>query len=90
VCSSDLKGDLCKYLVRVARGYVKDGIRKHLKLDVHMHDVKTVGEMWTESAQKLSEAVLTDFINYVAFDQGLDLALYSKDLTAKKCDYADK
>lgn len=68
--------DLCKLLERNARQYRQDAIaslyrNKHMRRD----DFDTV-------LQPAIDAVLTDFINYVAREQGIDLALYDKDLQA--------
>ena len=43
-------------------------------------DFKKIG---TETCQRLADAVLVDFINYVAVGQGIDLGLYTKHLKKK-------
>lgn len=77
------KGDMCKCLERVARDYVKGGIRQSLRRNVHLHqlgDDVLRKEKWGATTQDFALAILTDFINKVAMDQGLDLGLHSEDL----------
>ncbi len=69
------KIDLLEMLTRIAREHRLDANASLTRND-HMH-------VWREGdlEQTAIDALLTDFINKVATFQGVDYALYSKDLS---------
>ena len=69
------KWELCSLLIREAREYKKIGVIKSIKRNNHMNEYD--GE---EIKETTIDAILVDFINYVVYNQGLDLGLYTKDL----------
>jgi len=73
------RGELCELLIRDARDYKKEGVLKSITRNHHMNEYD--GEEIKETA---IDAILVDFINYVATHQGLDLGLYIKDLKGER------
>jgi hypothetical protein len=73
------RGELCKLLEKEAKKYIGDGVAASLKRNKHMHE-------WRQKKipEHLIDALLVDFINHVAAGQGLDYALYTKDLKMKR------
>ncbi len=69
------KGELCNLLIREVKEYKKNSVLKSLTRNSHMNEYD--GE---EIKEESIDAILVDFINYVAYNQGLDLGLYTKDL----------
>lgn len=64
---------LCDTLVDRARQYRPDSIAS-IRRNAHMH---SASESLTQAD---IDAVLTDFINFIAGQNGIDYALYAKDL----------
>jgi len=69
------KRELCSLLIREAREYKKIDVLKSIKRNNHMNEYD--GE---EIKETTIDAILVDFINYVACSQCIDLGLYTKDL----------
>lgn len=69
------KGELCSILIRDVKDYKKEDVLKSITRNNHMNDYD--GE---EIKETTIDAILVDFINYVAVHQGLDLGLYTRDL----------
>lgn len=69
------RGELIELLVREAKRYHKNGIKESITRNSHMNDYK--GRRFPN---KTVEAVLVDFVNFIAVNQGIDLGLYTKDL----------
>ena len=70
------RGELCKMLERDAKEFRLD--RDHYRRNAHMHTI-------TEAPpQEVVDAVLVGFINHVARNQCMDLALYTRDLVDSK------
>lgn len=69
-----LVGDLCTLLTRVAKQHAPDALGS-LYRNTHMHTYRGL-----VPTQALVDAVIVDFVNAVARDQGADLALYTRDL----------
>jgi len=69
------KGKLCKLLENCLNDYRKQGVLKSIKQNKHMNNYN--GE---RISQNTIDAILVDFINYIAQEQGLDLGLYTKHL----------
>jgi len=69
------KGELCNMLVDRANEYRSNGILKSLKRNNHMNNFSD-----KKLKQSTADAILVDFINYVAACQGMDLGLYTKHL----------
>ena len=67
--------ELLNLITGYAKGYQPDAIESIWR-NQHMHDCRT------QPTQETVDAVLTDFINFVAMKHGVDYALYSKDLKA--------
>ena len=69
------RGELCDLLIRDAKDYKYEGVLESITRNWRMNDYD--GE---EIKETTIDAILVDFINYVASHQGLDLGLYTKDL----------
>ena len=69
------RGALVEMLVKQAKDYRKEGVLKSVRRNEHMNDY--TGQ---EVSQESIDAILTDFVNYMAAQQGMDLGLYAKDL----------
>jgi len=67
------RGELCNILIREAKDYKKEGVLESLTRNCHMNDYD--GEDIKETT---IDAILVDFINYVAAHQGMDLGLYTR------------
>jgi len=59
-------------LTKNARQFRKDA--DHYQRNSHMHDLKEA------PSQEIVDAVLTGFINHVGLQQGVDYAIYARDL----------
>ena len=72
--------ELCDLMTRCAKEYRNQpgGVGESLRRNQHMHEYRS----W-EIVPELSDAVLTDFVNFVARDQGVDLAMYASDLSQR-------
>lgn len=69
------KKELLEMLIRNAKEY-RGGAKKSIRRNSHMlHFGKYV-----VPSQDVIDDMLTDFLNFVASEQGIDLALYSTDL----------
>lgn len=69
------KIQLLEYLTRMAKEYRKD-CQNSVNRNKHMNDLNGNFEL----NQNSIDALLTDFINMIGVNQGVDYALYSKDL----------
>ena len=67
--------DVIEKSVEYAKAYRKDAA-KSIEMNRHMNQIE-IGE---KVQQRHIDAVLVDFINYVAIKHGFDYALYTKDL----------
>lgn len=72
------RGELVKYLEQVARDYRTDALLS-INRNSHMNELKGVSYL----SQQQVDAVLADYINFVAACQGIDLGLYTSDLNEK-------
>ena len=68
------KIELLDMLTKRARVFRAD--REHFKRNNHMHDLKEA------PPQEVVDAVLVGFINDIGIMQGVDYALYTRDLVA--------
>jgi hypothetical protein len=66
--------ELYKLLENKAKTYRLTALSS-IKRNKHMNDCKN-----PRASQNIIDALLVDFINYVALGQGLNLGLYTKDL----------
>lgn len=62
-------------LTRQAQEYRADA-QKSLERNRHMNEI----EQGEQVQQRIIDAVLTDFINYLGMKQGVDFGLYTEDL----------
>lgn len=62
-------------LTRQAQEYRADA-QKSLERNRHMNEI----EQGEQVQQRIIDAVLTDFINYLGMKQGADFGLYTEDL----------
>jgi CRISPR/Cas system endoribonuclease Cas6 (RAMP superfamily) len=62
-------------LIIEAKEYKKEDVLKSITRNSHMNDYD--GE---EVKETTIDAILVDFINYIAAHQGVDLALYTRDM----------
>jgi hypothetical protein len=69
-------GDLAKRLVNRAKEYVQQegGVGLAQYRNRHMHDARTTVD------EQLARAIVSDFVNWVMYHQGMDLALRASDL----------
>ena len=68
------RGELCIFLEKRAKKYRK--LANHsIKRNTHMHDCRQ-----RYISQKIIDALLVDFINYIGTDQCIDYGLYTKDI----------
>lgn len=72
------KIELLKILTTFAKDY-RDDAKDSIVRNRHMNDC--AADQVIE--QYVIDAILTDYINYVAYRQGVDYGLYSSDLTQK-------
>jgi hypothetical protein len=72
--------DVLESLKNYAIEYKKSGIIKSLIRNSHMNEVSKDIKI----TNKEVDAVIVDFINYIAMMHGVDYALYTKDLTNEK------
>lgn len=70
------RGDLVRYLSKMARQYAQGGIEESVRRNSHMNQVMSGIEFNRISA----EAAIVDFVNYVAASQCIYLGLYASDL----------
>lgn len=70
------KVELLEMLMSCAKRYAKGGIQS-VSRNMHMNQS---AEFETPLTQQHLDAVVVDFVNYVALMQGVDLALYTSDL----------
>lgn len=68
------KGHLCKLLEDEAKEYRLKSLNS-IKQNSHMNSCKN-----PKVSQPVIDAILVDFINYVATGQGIDLGLHTKHL----------
>lgn len=69
------KQELLDMLVKNAKQYRSAGVLESLQRNNHMNQYE--GE---KVSGQTVDAILVDFINYVAMQQGVDLGLYTVDL----------
>ena len=72
------RGELLKYIERMAVEYAPKCGDSVLR-NVHMNELPKNMEKYL-LIQKEIDAILTDFVNYIGTDQGLDYGMYVKDL----------
>jgi hypothetical protein len=68
-------GQLVEAIVKHAKAYVKDGVMQSVKRNSHMNDYS--GEKISKST---TDAIVVDFVNFIALQYGIDLAMYTSDL----------
>ena len=73
-CQAMSKIEMIKLLAKNALEYRKNGVLKSLKRNFHMNEYD--GEKIKKST---IDAILVDFLNFIASYQGVDLGLYTKD-----------
>lgn len=73
------RGEYVEILINSAREY-KKGAQESLIRNNHMNDIKD-GEL---IEQRIIDAVIVDYINFVAATMCMDLGLYTKDLNEIK------
>jgi hypothetical protein len=71
-----LKGELVTMLSEQAKQYVK-GAQESLQRNVHMNTLRPTQH---PVEQEIIDAIVVDFTNYLAARQGIDLALYTRDV----------
>jgi hypothetical protein len=69
------KIDLLNMLTKNAKEYRKHGTNLLIR-NKHMNEITDLDVI----DQKVIDAILVDFINFVGYFQGVDYALYTKDL----------
>ena len=79
-----IKIDLLEMITRNACDYSKDA-KASLLRNNHMNEI----EKDTPLDQKVIDAVLVDFINFIGMQQGVDYAIYTRDLPGAK-EHLDK
>lgn len=70
------KIQLLEYLTRIAKEYRLD-CADSVSRNCHMNE--SLGKCGVD--QKILDAILVDFINYIGIDQHVDYGLYTRDLT---------
>lgn len=78
------KGELLNILTEEAKSH-RDYAYKSLKRNKHMNDlspadIRELNRLDAGFRQRLIDAVLVDYINYLAAGQGVDYGLYTKHL----------
>lgn len=71
------KIELLNFLADQAKIYRKNCVSS-INLNNHMNELKESCHV----DQNVIDAILTDFINCIGYNQGVDYALYSKDLVS--------
>lgn len=74
-------GELLRLLTNFAKDYSKEGV-KSVRQNSHMNQVNIKKDV----NQKVVDATLVDFINFIAGQYGVDYGLYTKDLKDPKQD----
>lgn len=69
------KGQLLKFITDCATEYVKEA-NLSLSRNKHMHNYNCLEYI----DQVVVDALIVDFVNFIAYRQGLDWGLYTKDL----------
>lgn len=69
------RGELVKLIDETMRLYRANGILDSVKRNSHMNEYKN-----EKVSQKTLDAIMVDFVNFVASTQGIDYALYTSDL----------
>jgi hypothetical protein len=69
------KSELLAFLEKEVNLYLKRGVLESICRNIHMNEYDC-----EKIKQTTIEAILVDFINYVAQGQGIDYAMYTKDL----------
>jgi hypothetical protein len=72
-------GELLTLLTNFAKDYAKEGVES-IKRNNHMNDVPKTETV----SQKIVDAVLVDFVNYIGMSNCVDYGLYTKDLNNPK------
>jgi hypothetical protein len=75
------KGDFVNLLVKCLKDYRKEEPLKSILRNRHMNEITVRDMAYTD--MKMVDAILVDFVNYVAAWQGLDLGLYTKDIATE-------
>lgn len=73
--------ELLEMLVENLKDYRVDRYAS-LARNTHMHDASL--EMLAATSPDILDAVLVDYLNFVAVRQGVDLALYAEDIAGVK------
>jgi hypothetical protein len=72
------KIELLSYLTAIVREYRKN-CNKSINVNKHMNELNGKAKI----KQKVIDAILVDFINYVGINQGVDYGLYTNDIKDK-------
>jgi hypothetical protein len=67
-------GDFMKIVTNDLKAYVKQGPSESVRRNHHMNEWE--GDIPSD----LSDALLVDFVNYIASRRGMDYGLYTRDL----------
>ena len=78
------RSELCQMLENRAREYRIDA-KKSIKRSKHMHECRE-----RHIKQKVIDAMLVDFINYVALSQCMDLGLYTHHIKEMEQHYNER
>ena len=79
------KGEFMSIIVEGAKRYVKADAMASIKRSKHMNDYDAE-RGGVDNNNALIEAAIVDLINFMGMEQGLDFALYTKDLKeAEQC-----
>ena len=73
------KAALMEMLIREARAYRAGGIENSLKRNAHLYECDP-DYGYNLVSQCVIDAVLTDYLNFLATKQGINLVLHSRDL----------
>jgi len=73
--------DLLKLVEKYAKSYKDNGVAKSIVRNSHMNEFEgDEGDI----DEKLVDAILVDFINFIARNQGVDYGMYTKDLQEER------
>jgi len=73
--------DMLKLIEGYAKKYKEAGIKASVIRNSHMNDLEGYASSMDDT---LIDAVLVDFINFIAMNQGVDYGMYTKDLQAEE------
>jgi hypothetical protein len=74
------RGQFVDFIVRCLGAYHKIGPKESILRNSHMNEISRMDLPVSAIPQVFVDALLVDFVNYIATQQGLDLAYYTRDL----------